>query len=116
MVSVPLRVAPVVFPGAVKATVPLPVPDAPVAIVSQLAFEAAVQPHPAPAVTVTLPPPPAAGTEPLGGAIANVQERAVCVTVKVFPPIVNMPERAAPSLAATLNVTAPLPEPAAPPV
>jgi hypothetical protein len=116
MVSVPLLADPVVFPDAVKVTVPLPVPDAPVAIVSQLAFEAAVQPHVASAVTLTLPPPPMAGTDMLGGAIANVQDRAVWVTVNVFPPIVNRPVRAAPLLAATLKVTAPLPAPAAPPV
>jgi hypothetical protein len=115
-VSVPVRVAPVVLPDAVKLTVPFPVPDAPRVIVSQSAFEAAIQLHAAPAVTATLPTAPPAGMDTLAGAMANVHGAAVCVTVNVFPPIVNVPVRAAPLLAATLNVTLPFPEPEPPAV
>ena len=41
---------------------------------------------------------------------------AACVTVKVCPPIVIVPVRAAPPLAAILKVTVPLPVPDPPPV
>jgi hypothetical protein len=111
MVSEPFRVAPVVFPDAVKVTVPLPLPDAPVAIVSQVAFETAVQPHVAPAVTATLPPPPIAGTETLVGAMAYVQGTADWVTVKTVPAIVTVPVRVAPGFAVAVMVTVPLPVP-----
>ena len=36
--------------------------------------------------------------------------------MKVWPPTVSVPERAAPVLAATVNATVPLPVPDAPPV
>lgn len=41
---------------------------------------------------------------------------AACDTVKVCPAIVTVPVRAAPVFAATVNATAPLPVPDAPPV
>jgi hypothetical protein len=74
-VSVAVRAAPVLA-AALKLTVPFPVPFPPDVIVSQDALLAAVQAHPAPAVTLTLPVPPPAGTLPLGGAIENEQPPA----------------------------------------
>jgi hypothetical protein len=59
MVSVALRAAPA-FDATVKATVPLPLPDAPDEIATKVALLVAVQAHPAAAVTGTDPDPPAA--------------------------------------------------------
>jgi hypothetical protein len=64
MVIVPLSGDAVVFAAAEKATVALPVPDAPDVTVSQLVLlDVAVHAHPAGAVTPTLPVPPAAGSD-----------------------------------------------------
>ena len=49
----------------------------------------------------------------LGGASVRPQ-LSVCVTVKVCPAIVNVPDRAGPVVAATLNCTEPLPLPVPP--
>ena len=58
------------------------------------ALLAAVQLQPVPAVTVTVP---VAATDVVRldevGAIVNVQGAPACVTVKVWPPIVIVPER-----------------------
>ena len=59
MVSVALR-APPVFGATVKATVPLPLPDAPDEIATKVALLVAVHAHPDAAVTGTDPDPPAA--------------------------------------------------------
>jgi hypothetical protein len=115
-VSVPVRAAPV-FADALKATVPLPVPDAPaVTVIQSGLFEAAVHAQPAPAVTVIDPVPPAGSTAWVPGAMLNVHAgaAAACVTVRVWPPIVSVPVRAAPVFAAALNETVPLPLPDAP--
>jgi hypothetical protein len=64
IVSVPVMGDVVVFAAAENPTVPLPDPDAPDVIVSQLVLlELAVHAHPAGAVTPTLPVPPAAGSD-----------------------------------------------------
>jgi len=55
---VPVRTAPV-FAATLYVTVPFPLPDAPATTVIQLALLAAVQLHPAVAVTATEPLPPA---------------------------------------------------------
>jgi hypothetical protein len=62
IVSVPVRAA-AVFAAATNATVPLPVPEAPLVTVNHGAFEFAVQPQVvAEAVTATEPEPPASAT------------------------------------------------------
>ena len=60
MVSVPLRADPG-FAAAVKVTDPLPLPDAPLVMLSHDALLVAVHAHPAGAVTpIAVPSPPAA--------------------------------------------------------
>ncbi len=72
-----------VLAAAVNPTLPLPLPVAPLEIVTHDAPLVAVQAHPAAAVTVTVPGPPAAGSAWLAGEI--VYEHARCVTVNVLP-------------------------------
>ena len=62
IVSVPLRAAPL-FAATVNATVPLPLPDPPLAIDIHGAFADAVHEQPAAAVTATEPPPAFASTD-----------------------------------------------------
>jgi hypothetical protein len=61
-VRVAVRAAAFLFCGALKVTVPLPVPLAPDVMVSQVALLVAVQVHPVPVVTLAVPVPPAAAT------------------------------------------------------
>ena len=61
MVIVPDRAAPPLV-ATLYATVPLPVPDAPLVMVIHASFDVAVHEHAAPAVTPTLPVPPALPT------------------------------------------------------
>jgi len=71
------------------------------------------------AVTVKLALPPVASRFALAGDTENVQADAVnvCVIVTNWPATVSVPTRVAPvELAATENVTVPLPLPLAPPV
>jgi hypothetical protein len=116
---VPERAAPV-FAATLYPTVPLPVPEAPVVKVIQDALLIAVHAQVDPAVTATEPVLPAAGAAALAGSIMYVHAGAAatsaCVTVNVRPAIVNVPVRAAPVLAATVNVIDPLPLPVAPEV
>ena len=102
--------------AAVKATEPLPAPDAPLVTVSQVgSLLTAVQPHAAAAVTVVEPVPPAAVTGCAVGASAYVHGRAAWFTEKVCPAIVSVPLRGVVSgFAAALNATVPLPLPVAP--
>ena len=53
----PLRAAPA-FALTVNATVPLPLPELPLEIAIQVAFDVAVHEQPPSAVTVTVPDPP----------------------------------------------------------
>jgi len=62
MVSVAVRDAPV-FAATVKLTVPLPLPDPPLVIVTNVALLVAVHVQPVPAVTGTEPVPPAAAND-----------------------------------------------------
>jgi hypothetical protein len=64
--------------------------------------EPQVQLPPAVTVTVSVPVDPAAGAVTLVGVTLYVQAAAACETVNVCPPIVIVPERAPPVLAATL--------------
>jgi hypothetical protein len=118
MVSVPVRSEPV-FGATVNPTVPLPVPDAAVVIVSHASFAVAVQLHDdAEAVTATDPEPPVSSTRCPVGEIEKVHGGggADWDTVNVWPPMVSVPVRAAPVFAAMVNVTVPFPVPDAPPV
>lgn len=109
MVNDPERDGPVVA-AALKRTVPLPLPAAPDAIVSHDALLVAVHVQPAAAVTATLPSPPPAPIDCVSGSIAYVHP-CDCVTVTVWPPMVSVPVRGGPVVAATVNVTLPLAEP-----
>ena len=63
MVSVPVRELVEVFAAAVKVTVPFPVPEPPLEIVSQVALLDAVHAQPAAVVTADDAEPPAATTD-----------------------------------------------------
>jgi hypothetical protein len=110
IVSVAVRAVAVVFAAAVKVTVPLPVPLDPTVTVTQPAPLVAVQAQPDIVVTATLPVPPAAAMACVDGEMLNVQLAPDCVTVKVWPEIVNVVLRAAVVVfAAAVKVTVPLP-------
>jgi hypothetical protein len=100
--------------------VPPPVPLAPLVSVSHGALLDAVHAQPTAVVTVIGDPaPPLAGRVALPGAIEKLHGgggAADCVTVNVWPPIVSVPVRCAPVLAAAAYVTVPPPVPPAPPV
>jgi hypothetical protein len=120
MVSVPDLAAPV-FAATVNATVPLPVPEAPLLRASHATLAVAVHAHvAADAVSATEPEPPTSATVCEVGAIEKVHGGggggggAACATVNVWPPIVSVPLRTAPVLAAAVNATAPFPVPDAP--
>ena len=81
MVSVAVLATPVVLPAATKPTEPLPVPLAPLEIVTHDAPLVAVQLHPGAAVTATVPLPPPAANAWLDGAIVGAQVDAAWVTV-----------------------------------
>jgi hypothetical protein len=73
IVSVPVRASPVLA-AAVNATVPEPVPEAPLVTVSHAAFAFAVHAHvAADAVTATEPDPPPLAMLWLAGESVNVQ-------------------------------------------
>jgi hypothetical protein len=117
IVAVPVRVVVAGLAATVRATVPLPVPLAPLATVIHDAPLEAVHPQPLPAVTETLADPPAAAGLVEPGVIAYEQARPDCETVKVSPATVNVPVRAAVDvLAATAYPTLALPTPDAPEV
>jgi hypothetical protein len=100
----------------------LPVPAAAPVSVNHAALVLAVHAHvAAEAVTATEPEPPLSATSCDAGEIVNVHgggggggAAAACDTVKVCPPMVSVPVRAAAVFAATLNATVPLPVPDAP--
>ena len=110
IVSVPLRATPP-FASNAYCTVPLPLPDAPLEIVTQgVLLVAAVHEHPDGAVTATDPVPAPAGT------VCDVGDREyehplAWTIVTVRPAIVAVPLRALPLLTATVNCTVPPPLP-----
>jgi hypothetical protein len=89
----------------------VPVPDAPELTITHNAFEAAVHAHPFAAVTFTDPLPPPAPTFCEVAESEKEQLTASCCTVNVCPAMVSVPVRAAPVLAAALNVIEPFPLP-----
>jgi hypothetical protein len=115
IVSVPVRCDASGFIAAENATVPFPVPLAPLVIVNQLAPLVAVQLQPAAPVTADVPVPPPNATDWLVGEMLTLQLPAAWFTVKVRPAIVRVPLRADDvGFAAPLNPTVPLPDPLAP--
>jgi hypothetical protein len=118
IVSVPVRDEVLVFAAVPKLTLPLPEPDAPAVTVSQPGLLlTAVQAQPAGAVTAMVPVPPLDTTLCEVGEIVSVQVIPACVTVKLLPAIVSVPERVdTPVFAAAVNDTEPLPDPDAPAV
>jgi hypothetical protein len=117
IVTVPVRGDTDVFAAELKLTEPLPAPDAPAVTVSQLSLLTAVHAQPAGAVTATVPVPPLDTTLCEVGEIVSVQVIPACVTVKLLPAIVSVPERVdTPVFAAAVNDTEPLPDPDAPAV
>ena len=117
---VALRAVVAAFASTLNAIVPLPVPDAPVAITSHGALEAAVHVQvPADAATAIEPAVAPSPTFCEGGESENVHGAggamaAACDTVKVCPAIVSVPERGVVVFAAIANPTEPLPVPDAP--
>jgi len=103
-----------VFGSTLKATAPFPDPDAALVSVIHALLLAAVHGQPVPAVSVLLPSPPDAVNDWLVGDTTGEHEFPAWLTVKVVPAIVSVPLRPGPVLAATSNVTAPLPDPAEP--
>jgi hypothetical protein len=71
----------------------LPLPDAPAVTVIHAALLTAVQLHPVPAVTVTVPVAAADVRFEEVGEMVLPHGAPGCVTVKVCPPIVNVPVR-----------------------
>lgn len=116
-VIVPDRTAPE-FWATLNATAPPPLPEAPLVMEIQAAFDAAVHAQDeADAVTANEPEPPVSETFWSDGEIAYVHgvATAACDTVNVLPATVIVPLRALPEFAATLNDTLPLPVPELPP-
>ena len=112
---VPVRLAPA-FGATVNSTLPLPLPLAPDVIVIQEAPVTAVQEQLLPdAVTANEPAPPPAGTvAPVGFNVYVQVGRIACwFTVNVWPAMVIVSERAAPTFGSTRNPTDPLPFPLA---
>jgi hypothetical protein len=105
------------FATALKLTWPAPIPLEALVNESQGSLAVADHAHPAVVVIVTDPFPPPEGTAWLAGLIENVHAAAAWFTVKVCPPMVIVPTRAAVvAFADTLKVTGPVPAPVEAPV
>jgi hypothetical protein len=112
IVAVPLRTGPV-FAWNSSCTVPFPVPLAPFRTPIHEALLVALHVHSAPVVTATSWVPADDGAAIVSGATPIVQPPS-CVTVKVCPATVIVPDRGGPAFAATTSCTMPLPLPPAP--
>jgi hypothetical protein len=116
-VTVPLREFVDVFGATVYATLPLPLPVAPLVIASHDLLLDAVHAQPVAAVTLMVPLPPAATTLAEVGEIAGEHAAPAWDTVKVKPAIVSVPLRLdVVAFAAMVNATVPEPDPDAPDV
>ena len=80
----------VTLAAAVNPTLPLPLPVAPLVIVTHDAPLVPVQLHPAVVVTATVPVPPVAGTAWVAAEMVYTHA-AACVIVSVLPAIVTVP-------------------------
>jgi hypothetical protein len=116
MVSVPVRCVELPLTAAANATVPLPLPLAPLVTVNQeVSLLTAVHAHPDAAITLAEPVPPSARTDWLNGETEYVHDAPACVTLNVCPPIVIVPVRCVVlALTAALKATVPFPLPLAP--
>jgi hypothetical protein len=93
----------VVLGAAVNPTLPEPVPDAPLEIVTHGVMLVAVQLHPELVVTLTVPLPPAADSDRLAGEIVYAQGIPAWLTENVWLPTVTVPVReTVPSFAPTV--------------
>jgi hypothetical protein len=115
MVRVPLRCEELGFGVTLKLTDPLPLPLAPLVIVSQdVSLLTPVHAQPPGAVTTVEPVPPPKTTEAPVGAIEYEHGAPASVTVKVWPPMVSVPVRCDElGFAVALKLTVPLPLPPA---
>ena len=115
-VSVPLRGDVFGLADALKPTLPVPLPVAPLVTVSHpVSLLTPLQPQPAGAVTLVEPVALPAAIDWLGGEMEYVHGAPACVTLNVWPPTVNVPVRGTElAFADALNPTLPLPLPAAP--
>ena len=115
-VSVPLRGDVLVLADALKPTLPLPLPLAPLVTVSHpVLLLTPVQVHPVGAVTFVEPVVLPAAIDWLGGEMEYVHGAPACVTLNVWPPTVNVPVRGSElAFADALKPTLPLPLPLAP--
>ena len=115
-VSVPVRGFVFGLDEALNATVPLPLPLAPLVTVSQdVLLLTPVHAHPVGAVTAVDPVPPLATTDWLVGVIEYEHAAAAWFTVNVWPAIVSVPLRAVPfGFTVALKATVPAPVPLAP--
>ena len=104
------------FAVALRFTVPLPLPAAPLVTVSQLVLLlTAVHEHPVGAVTLVVAMPAEARMVRLVGVRVKEHPAGACDTVNVCPAIVSVPVRDVEfGFAAALNATEPLPVPLAP--
>jgi hypothetical protein len=117
MVIVPLRCDAVGFAPMSNVTAPSPLPLAGPENVNHAALLVADHAHPSGAVIDDDPLAAPAPASWLAGEIAYVHGAADCVTVNVWPPIVNVAMRCdAFGFAATVKVVVPLPLPLEPPV
>ena len=116
MVAVPVRLVPAALAPTLRPTVPLPVPEAPEVTAIHAALLVAVRAQPLVPPTDTDTDPPAAPTLWLDGDSENAPHAAAaCVTVKLRPATVSVPDLDVPAvLACTLKPAAPLPLPEAP--
>jgi len=109
--------APPLLAAAATEKLPLPVPEAPLVIVSQLGSPlVAFHEHQLFVVTCTVAVSPAIARVRLPGATLKLQPAAACVTVNAWPPTVTVALRAPPPFAAALTCAVPLPVPDAPSV
>ncbi len=116
-VNVPVRAVPVVLAATLNVTEPMPDPLAPAVTVIQDVVVVVVQEQDVPEVTLRVRLLASASTAKLVGVRVAEQPVAPWVTVTVWPATVTVPVRAVPVvLAATLNVTEPMPDPLAPAV
>jgi hypothetical protein len=112
MATVPTRWASVLAATA-NCTDPGPAPAVPDTTVIQGTFELVVHAQSVAAVTPTVAVPPAASAATCSGAIAYVHPPS-CLIENVRPAAVTVPVRSGPVFAATVRLTVPFPEPAAP--
>src|SRR5687768_4647328 len=116
-VSEPVRAVPVVFAVNEKVTAPMPEPVPPAVTVIHDVVVVAFEGHDVPEMTLSVRLLAVASTAKLPGVTVDVQPVAACVTVTVCPATVNVPVRGLPVVfAVNEKVTAPMPEPVAPPV